>query len=65
MSAHQKKKIKKIILKTLKSHQTIWHPQSTLVYKSKKERIVVGRYVDGEIIPLDEEALYLCEQWGG
>ena len=61
MSTHSRKKI---ILKTLKIHKTIWHPESTLVYKSRKERIVIGRLVDGEIIPLDSEALELCEEWG-
>ena len=55
---------KKIILKTLKSHKTIWHPESTLVYKSRKDRIVIGRFVDGELIPLDSETLDLCEEWG-
>ena len=55
---------KKIILKTLKSHKTIWHPESTLVYKSRKERIVIGRFVDGEIIPLDSDAVELCKEWG-
>ena len=61
MSTRSKKK--KIVLKSLKSHKTIWHPESTLVYKSRKERIVIGRYINGELIPLDEEALALCEQW--
>ena len=55
---------KKIVLKTLKQHKTIWHPESTLVYKSKEERVVIGRYDDGELIPLDETALDLCEEWG-
>jgi len=60
MSARSKRKI---VLKNLKSHKTIWHPESTLVYKSRKERVVIGRYVDSELIPLDEEALDLCEKW--
>ena len=54
---------RKIVLKSLKKLKTIWHPESTLVYKSKKERLVIGRYVDEEFIPLDEEALELCEEW--
>ena len=61
MSTRSKKR--KIILKSLRKYKTIWHPESTLVYKSKKERIVIGRYVDNELIPLDEEALELCEEW--
>ena len=60
MSAQPKRKI---ILKNLKEHNTIWHPQSTLVYKSKKERVVIGRFVDGELIPLDDIAVELCDEW--
>ena len=33
----------KIILKKLKSHDTIWHPESRLVFKSKKDKVVIGR----------------------
>jgi hypothetical protein len=34
-----------------------------LVYKSKKERVVIGRFVDGELIPLDDIAIELCDEW--
>lgn len=54
---------KKLVLKKLKEHNTIWHPESTVVFKSQSERLVIGRYVDGELIPLDETALELCEEW--
>lgn len=54
---------RKIVLKNLKKYKTIWHPESTLVYKSRKERLVIGRYVDGQLIPLDEDALELCDEW--
>ena len=54
---------KKIVLKKLNSHNTIWHPDSTLVFKSQKDRLVIGRYVDDKIIPLDDVALTLCETW--
>jgi len=54
---------KKIVLKKLNSHNTIWHPESTLVFKSQKDRLVIGRYVDDEIIPLDDIAINLCETW--
>ena len=54
---------RKIVLKGLKALNTIWHPESTLVFKSKKERKVIGRYVDGEMIPLDDESLQLCVKW--
>ena len=54
---------RKIVLKKLKAHNTIWHPESTLVFKSLKERLVIGKYVDDKLIPLDEEALDLCDKW--
>ena len=54
---------KKIVLKKLNSHNTIWHPESTLVFKSQKDKLVIGRYVNDEIIPLDDVALTLCETW--
>ena len=60
MSARSKRKI---ILKSLKKYKTIWHPESTLVYKSRKDRVVIGRYVEDQLIPLDEKALKLCEKW--
>ena len=49
--------------KRLKEYDTIWHPQSTLVFKSATEKLVVGRYVDGEMIKLDDEALKICKEW--
>lgn len=54
---------RKLVLKKLNSHNTIWHPESTLVFKSQKERLVIGRYVDEQLISLDEEALDLCDEW--
>ena len=54
---------KKIVLKKLTAHNTIWHPESTLVFKSQKDRLVIGRYVDDEVIPLDDIAINLCETW--
>ena len=54
---------RKIILKKIASLQTIWHPETTLIFKSQKERLVIGRYVNGEIITLDDEAMELCSEW--
>ena len=54
---------RKIILKKLKELNTVWHPESTLVFKSQEEKVVTGRYVDNEFIPLDDEALDLCTKW--
>jgi hypothetical protein len=58
---------KKIVLKKLTKLGTTWHPDSTCVFKapgtSKKDRVVIGRWVDDEFISLDEDALTLCEEW--
>ena len=58
---------KKIVLKKLTKLGTTWHPDSTCVFKapgtSKKDRVVIGRWVDDEFISLDEDALALCDEW--
>ena len=55
---------KKMVYKKLSEYKTIWHPESTLVFKSQKERLIIGRYVNGELISLDDEALDLCQEHG-
>jgi len=54
---------RKIILKKLTGYNTVWHPESTVVFKSEKERLVIGRFFDKEVIPLDQECLELCDEW--
>ena len=54
---------RKVILKKLTGYNTVWHPESTVVFKSEKERLVIGRFVDKELIPLDQECLELCDEW--
>ena len=54
---------RKIIMKKLTAFNTIWHPETTLVFKSQKERLVIGRYVDGDIISLDDDAIELSAEW--
>ena len=49
--------------KRLKEYDTIWHEDSTLVFKSATEKLVVGRYVDGKMIKLDSKALEICKEW--
>ena len=54
---------KKVVLKKLKEFDTIWHPESTLVFKSSNEKVVIGRLEEGELISLDEVTLDLCTTW--
>lgn len=53
----------KIVLKKLKELDTIWHPESKLVFKSSKDKVVIGRYENDELISLDDECLELCAIW--
>ena len=55
--------IGRLKFKRLKEYDTIWHEDSKLVFKSATEKLVVGRYVDGKMIKLDEEALEICKEW--
>ena len=54
---------KRKVLKPLKEMETIWHPESTLVFKSKTEKVVTGRWINSEFLPLDEDSIELCAQW--
>ena len=61
---NQEAKLKgKIILKKNNIINKIWHPESTLVFKSSKEKLVIGRLDNKDFIPLDDEALDLCIKW--
>jgi hypothetical protein len=53
----------KKVYKILKKLNTIWHPDSTLVFKSQKDKRAIGRYVDGEFVSFDQTTLELCTEW--
>lgn len=54
---------KKISFREVKSLGILYHPDSTLVFKSKKEKVVIGSYVNKEFVPLNEDAIQLAEKW--
>jgi predicted RNase H-like nuclease (RuvC/YqgF family) len=54
----------KIILKKLTILDTIWHPETKLVFKSRTDKIVTGMYINNEFVHLDDTAIELCEKWG-
>jgi hypothetical protein len=56
---------KQIKYKKLKigDNERLWNQESTLVFKSQQERIVIGRFDGKEYIHLDEKTLELCEQY--
>ena len=55
-------KATKLVLKKNKKLDKIYHPDTGLVFKSATEKVVIGRIVDDEFVPLDDEAVELCEQ---
>ncbi len=60
MSQTQRKK------KTLRMHKTIgkpYHQESGLVFKSRDEKVVIGRCEEEEFIELDDETITLADEW--
>lgn len=54
----------RIALKKHKELDTVWHPESGLVFKSVKERTVTGQFLDNTFISLNKEIVDLCKKWG-
>ena len=51
----------------LRKHQPtglLWHPESTLSFKSARERVVVGKIVKNKFVPLEESDVPDCKKWG-
>jgi hypothetical protein len=40
-----------------------WHEESTLVFKSKDEKVVIGRYDGTELVDMDDETVTLADEW--
>ena len=57
------KKISKVIREN-KDIKRFWHPETQLVFKSRDERVVIGRLKDDVICDLDEDDVKLCESYG-
>jgi len=52
--------------KTIKMNKNIdryWHEESTLVFKSKDEKVVIGRYDGTELVDMDDETVTLADEW--
>ena len=52
----------KIVFKKLTGTTHIWHKDTGLVVRSPSDKVVIGRYIDNEITPLDEEGIELCNK---
>ena len=53
----------KIVLVKHKTLEKLYHPESNLVFKSNKERIVIGKCVDNIIVKLTDEDIEQCKRW--
>lgn len=41
----------------------LWHPETGLVIKSSKDRVVIGKIVEDKLIDLVEDDIDLCKKW--
>jgi hypothetical protein len=57
-----KKKVANV-LKRNRALNKYWHPETGMVFKSKEEKIVIGKYVNGEMIPLVNEDIEICKKY--
>jgi predicted DNA-binding WGR domain protein len=57
-------KEKQRVLRKNKTLDKLWHPETGLVFKSAKERTVIGKCVDEKIVNLKEEDIDECRKWG-
>jgi len=66
-STTSSKPVKKSVDKILRKNKDLdkfWHAESRMVFKSKTERVVIGRESSGEILPLSPDDKMVCEQYG-
>ena len=57
-------KTSKLTLVKNKKIDCLYHKESMLVFKSASEKLVIGRIENDEVLPLDEQALELCQEYG-
>ena len=66
-SQSKTKTVPKPIQRVLRKHKVLgklWHPESDLIFKSAKERFVIGKCVENKLISLKKSDLDICKQWG-
>lgn len=54
---------KKLVLKINKKLDKIYHPDTGLVFKSAKDRVIVGRIVNNKYVELDSSSMDLADEW--
>ena len=50
------------ILKTNKDIGKLWHEKTKMVFKGPTNRLVIGKCVDGKVVPLTSEDVDLCNE---
>ena len=50
-----------IILRMNKNIDKLWHSETGMIFKSKDERIVIGKYVNDKIQELSEDDIEICK----
>ena len=58
-----KKSVEKVLRKN-KDLDKFWHSESRMVFKSKTERVVIGRESSGEVLPLSPDDKLVCIKYG-
>jgi len=54
---------KTFIIRKNKELDMFWNPETTLVFKSKEEKVVIGSCKDNKVIPLTDEDIKNCEKY--
>jgi hypothetical protein len=63
----RKSPAKKIINNVLRTHKVLgklWHSETQMVFRSPKDRVVIGKCVDDELRDLTEEDIEVCKSRG-
>jgi hypothetical protein len=55
---------KGVVLKRHKTLDVVWHPETCSVFKSAKEKVVVGKLVDETVQKLKSSDVDVCIEWG-
>jgi hypothetical protein len=52
------------VVRTHKTLNKLYHPDTDLVFKSAQDRVVIGKIVENKVKDLTEEDIDVCKQWG-
>ena len=58
------KKKSQIVIRLNKKLDKYWNPETTLVFKSKEDRVVIGSFKDEKFHELTSDDIVVCEKYG-